>query len=586
MRRNRRWIIADPDPRAPELARALKTSPIIAQMLLNRGIHDTAQGNDFLRPNPRTLHEPSLIPGLTHASKLIARAIEQKLDIVLYGDYDVDGITSVAILWHAIRLLGGKVRHYIPHRVDEGYGLNADAVTQLCDSGAKLIITVDCGIAAIEPAKIARERGVSLVITDHHEMHHAADGTPVLPDCDAIVHPRLATANESDAYRNPHLCGAGVAFKLAWGIGKAVTGSDRVSEQFREFLIDASALCALGTIADVVPLVGENRVLVHFGLSGLRQTRLIGLRALIDSARLNTKNIDTYHVGFQIAPRLNACGRMGHAGLAVEMLTDADEQKARSIATYLEEQNRARQSIERKITEEAIAQAEELNASSPDVRAIVLGSANWHPGVIGIVASRIVDRYHKPTIMVALGNGIGQGSGRSVNGFHLARALESCADILDAFGGHEMAAGLKVKQEDFEAFRERFMAHAREQLDAEALVPQLKLDVESELDQITQALVNDLRRLEPFGHANRKPLIACRNLELVSPPRRVGKTGDHLQLYVRQGRQSMKAIAFGAGEWFDKLQPGVRLNLAVEPTVNEWNGRTTVELDVKDLQIC
>jgi single-stranded-DNA-specific exonuclease len=357
-----------------------------------------------------------------------------------------------------------------------------------------------------------------------------------------------------------------------------------VSEEFRAFLVEATALAALGTIADVVPLVGENRVLAHFGLSGLKRTKLTGLRALISSAGLDGQNIDSVHVGFLLAPRLNACGRLGHAALAVEMLTVADGPRATEIATYLEQQNRNRQATERKILEDALEKIEHENLACDDARAIVLGGEGWHAGVIGIVASRIVDRFHRPTIMVALNNGHGQGSGRSIQGFHLARALEACGHHLDAYGGHEMAAGLKLSSQKFADFREAFCAHAKEVVTDEMLIPRLELDCLAQLEQISEPLVRDLQRLGPFGHGNRKPLLCCRGVELAAPPRKVGKTGDHVQLYVRQGRTSMKCIAFNFASACEKLKPGDTLDLAVQPTINEFNGFRSVELEVKDLQ--
>lgn len=579
---SKRWNLADPHDRARELADRLKTSPLIAQVLLNRGIIELEDCQNFLRPTLKLLHDPALIHGLIHAAERIARAIQDREKIVIYGDYDVDGITATAILCHAIRLLGGQCDYYIPHRIDEGYGLNAQAIEQICTDGAKLIVTVDCAITAIEPAKIARDRNVDLIITDHHEWRETPEHEPLLPDCYAVVHPRLK--HDGAVYPNPHLCGAGVAFKLAWAIGIAASGNPRVSESFRDFLIEATALAALGTIADVVPLVGENRIISHFGLGGLKHSKLLGIRALIESAGLNGKNLDSYHVGFLLAPRLNAAGRMGHAKLAVEMMTDASAARAEEIATYLEEQNRERQAMEKGILEQALQQASEIGLDRAESSAIVLAGEGWHAGVIGIVASRIVDRFHRPAIMVALNNGIGQGSGRSISGFHLARALEACHGHLETYGGHEMAAGLKVRTENFEAFRKSFAEYASGALRPEQLVPELKLDCLAELQHVTEALVNDLKRLGPFGHGNRKPVLCCRGLTLAGPPRRVGKTGDHLQLFVRQGSAQMKCIAFGAGELFDRLQTGTTIDVAVEPQLNEFNGRVSVELQVKDLQ--
>jgi single-stranded-DNA-specific exonuclease len=599
MRNPKRWIIAPPHARAAELADRLKTSPVIAQVLLNRGIDQPEDCFAFLRPSLKCLHDPNLLPNLPKATERIARAIREREKVVIYGDYDVDGITATAILWHAISRLGGEVDYYIPHRIDEGYGLNSAALNEIIDRGAKVIVTVDCGVTAVEQARVARERGVDLIITDHHEWHETAppltDGedvhSAIQPKAYTIVHPRLPKDDCGIAqhYPNRAICGAGVAFKLAWGIGVAAGGNPRVSPDFRDFLVEATALAALGTIADVVPLVGENRILAAFGLGGLKQSKLVGIQALIESAGLTGQTLDSYHVGFLLAPRLNACGRMGHAREAVEMLTRADQARAIEIATDLERRNRERQAMERDIVEQAVKQVEDQKLDGDDCRAIVLSAHGWHPGVIGIVASRIVDRFCKPTIMVAFnennGSGvIGQGSGRSIAGFHLARALEHCGEHLEAYGGHEMAAGLKVRPESFDAFRQCFCAYAFQHVAPEQLVPELRLDAQAELRQVTEAFVNDLKRLGPFGHGNRKPLFVSRGLQLAAPPRRVGKTGDHLQLTVRQGQSTMRAIAFNAGELFDRLTPGVTIDLAFEPTINEFNGFTNVELEVKDLQ--
>ena len=627
MHRPKRWNLAPPHPTAAELAGRLKTSPVVAQVLLNRGVGDAEACQDFLRPSLKCLHDPAGIPGLTRAAERIARAVRDGERIVIYGDYDVDGITATAILWHAVRTLGGRAEFYIPHRIEEGYGLNAEAIAQLCDGGANLIVTVDCGVTAIEQARVARDRGVDLIVTDHHEWREQegtearrhegtggeeraaredatvlADGdrkttspaatapfappclrasVPSLPDCYAVVHPRLP--GEGAAYPNPALCGAGVAFKLAWGVGQAMTGGSKVSDAFRAFLIDATALAALGTIADVVPLVGENRVLAHFGLGGLTKTKLTGIRALIASAGLTGQNLDSFDVGFRLAPRLNACGRMGHARLAVEMLTGADEAKAGEIATYLEGQNRQRQAMERKILEQAEAMIAADGLAADGACALVLGREEWHPGVIGIVASRLVDRYHRPAVMVALNNGHGQGSARSIAGFHLARALAACGEHLETHGGHEMAAGLRVATAKFADFRAAFCAHARGAIEPHQLVPELTLDCLAELRQVTQALVVDLKRLGPFGHGNRRPVLCCRGVTVAGPPRRCGKGGDHLQLTVRQGDTTIKCIAFGCAPLDAKLAPGTTVDLAVEATLNEFNGRTNVELEVKDI---
>jgi single-stranded-DNA-specific exonuclease len=584
MPRRKRWTITEPDPRASELAAQLKVSVVTAQVLLNRGLGEPDAARAFLRPNLKDLHDPSLLAGLDVASERIAKAVRDGQKIVVYGDYDVDGITATSILWHALRVLGGNVHYYIPHRLEEGYGLNGDAVAEICDGGANLIITVDCGVTAVDPAKVARERGVDLIITDHHEWREDADHQPILPDCFAVVHPRLSGAN-GEPYPNPHLCGAGVAFKLAWGIGKAVAGAARVGDTYRAFLLDATALAALGTIADVVPLVGENRVLAAWGLSGLAASKLTGIRALIESAGLTGQSLDAYHVGFRLGPRLNAAGRMGHAKLAVEMLTDASATRAREVADYLEEQNRERQATERTILDEAIAQAEELGCESDDCRAVVLGGKGWHPGVVGIVASRIVERFHRPTIIVGLNEGMGQGSGRSIVGFHLARALAACGEFLETHGGHEMAAGLKLRADRLSDFRAAFVAYAGRKLSVDQLSAEVKLEVSTGLPQVTTGLVNDLARMGPFGQGNRRPLVVCRDVELAGPPKRVGKQAAHLQLHVRQGGSLVPCIVFNAGPGMDLLRPGQRIDVAAEPQLNEYGGRVTVQLRVEDVRL-
>jgi len=312
---------------------------------------------------------------------------------------------------------------------------------------------------------------------------------------------------------------------------------------------------------------------------------LTGIQALIESAALTGQSLDSYDVGFRLAPRLNACGRMGHAKLAVEMLTEASPDRATEIATFLEQQNRERQSVEKQILKQALEQASALGYDRDDCRAIVLGGDGWHPGVVGIVASRIVDRFHRPTIMVALNNGHGKGSGRSVAGFHLARALEACDEHLETHGGHEMAAGLSLNTAKFEDFRKAFCAYATTTITADQLVAELSLEAIAQIQQVSPALVTDLQRLGPFGQGNRRPLLCCKDVTVAAPPRRVGKTGDHLQLFIRQGNATMKCIAFNAGSWLEKLPQGARVDLAVEPTLNEFNGRTSVELEVKDMQI-
>ena len=584
MPKPKRWTIPEPDPRAAELARQLKVSAVTAQVLLNRGLAEPDAARAFLTPTLKQLHDPSLLAGLDAASDRIARAVRDKQRVVIYGDYDVDGITATSILWHALRALGGDVHYYVPHRLEEGYGLNADAVAEICDGGAKLIVTVDCGVTAVEPAKVARDRGVDLIVTDHHEWRHDAVGQPVLPDCYAVVHPRLPAAN-GQPYPNPHLCGAGVAFKLAWGVGKAAVSAAKVSDTYKAFLVDATAFAALGTIADVVPLVGENRALAAFGLRGLEQSKLTGIKALVASAGLRGQPLDAYHVGFRLGPRLNAAGRMGHAKLAVEMMTDASPERAAEVAIYLESQNKDRQTTERKILDEAIVQAEQLGGEGDGCRGLLLAGAGWHPGVVGIVASRIVERFSQPAVLVGLTpEGYAKGSGRSVDGFHLADALASFGHLLETHGGHEMAVGLKFKADRLAEVREAFCAYAAEHLTPEQLRPEVKLELSAQLPQVTRALVEDLARMGPFGRGNRRPLVCCRGVTLAGDPRRMGKESAHLSLRLAQGGATMKCVVFNAGPELDAFHHGDRLDVAVEPQLNEFNGNTSVELRAVDVR--
>ena len=576
----KRWQVAPPHDAAGELARALGVSVVTSQILLNRGHAAPDAARAFLKPTLHELIDPLKLPGINPAIDRIVHAIKRKQRVVVYGDYDVDGITATAILWHSLRALGGDVHYYIPHRIEEGYGLNAEAIGQICDDGAQLILTVDCGVTALEPVAVARGRGVDLIVTDHHEWKHGAAGTRVLPEATAIVHPRLGD------YANPHLCGAGVAFKLAWGVGMAMGGgTGRVPEAMRSLLVEMTALAALGTIADVVPLVGENRVLARFGLGGLKASKLNGIRALIAACGLDDQKLDSFHVGFLLGPRLNAAGRMGHARLAVEMFTDASPSRAAEIATYLESQNKLRQTTERTILASAIEQAEALGMGDAACHAVVVGDRGWHAGVIGIVASRLVERFGKPALVIALGDdGHGHGSGRSIGGFHLAHALDACREHLKTCGGHEMAAGLGIECDSLEAFRAAFLDHARQTLAPELLVPTLRIDVCCELAHVSHALVGEFDRLGPFGNGNPKPLIAIRGATLTQA-KKVGKTGDHLQVFLRQHGQFMKGIAFGAGAMADQLRVNALVDLAVEPSLNEWNGTVSVELMVKDIVV-
>jgi single-stranded-DNA-specific exonuclease len=512
------WLIPPPWPQRDDVARRLRISPVAAQVLHNRGLTDPDDIRRFLEPRIADLHPPETLPGATFAAERIAAAIADRRRIVLYGDYDVDGVTGVAILWHTLRLAGAEPEFYIPHRLEEGYGVNTDAVQSLADQGAQLIITVDCGVTAHQAADLARRRGVELIITDHHAPLRDEQGRPVLPDASCIVHPALnpSDSNADSPPSNPDLSGAGVALKLAWAVFQRVSGSDRVRTEFRDFLVTAIGLAALGLIADVVPLTGENRIIACHGLRGLPHAPLPGVAAMIEACGLTGARLTGYDIGFRIAPRLNAVGRMGHARLAVELFTRADDDEARRIARNLEQHNTARRSLERRIANEARQMVRDTRQDSDAARAIVLAAERWHAGVIGIVASRLVDEFRRPTVLIALENGAGQGSARSIPGFHLNEALAACREHLTTFGGHAMAAGLRLDSAAAAPFAHAFQRFAAQRLTAADLRRRVRLDDEVRLADLDEQLVRDFAAMEPSAAAT--PPRASPPVGSTSPP--------------------------------------------------------------------
>jgi single-stranded-DNA-specific exonuclease len=570
-----RWEIAPEVPHATELARQLHTTPLVATVLHHRGAGEPEAAERFLRPSLNHLHDPSELPGCEQAAERIARAVAKGEKIVIYGDYDVDGMTAVAILHRCLTMVGAEPEFYVPHRLEEGYGVNDEAIDSILAGGADLLVTVDCGITAGGSLARARDAGVDVIVTDHHKPG------PSLPEVTAILHPDLPGQD----YPNPDLCGAGVALKLAWQVAREITGAKRVDDKLREFLLDATCLGALGTIADVVPLRGENRALAVFGLRGLPQSHHPGLMALLESTNLTGETLDAYHVGFRLAPRLNACGRMGHARQAVELLTDAPAEQAAQIARYLAQQNTERQKTEREIT----AQAVEMVRAAGSVdqrRTIVLASEDWHGGVIGIVASRLVDRFHRPAVLIAInGDGTGQGSGRSVPGFHMHQALTACSEHLLSFGGHEMAGGVRIESGQVDAFAAAMETFAKSNLSTESLEPSLRIDAEATLDDLRYRTAEHLVSLAPFGQGNPAPVVAMRGMKLLGQPKRMGRTGKTLGMVLGApdgGR--IRAVGFGMGDLADELAGIKTVDVAAEPTLNHFRGNTSVELKLRDVK--
>jgi single-stranded-DNA-specific exonuclease len=575
------WQLLPQDRAAIEgLGRALGISPVVAQLLLNRGLADAASARRFLDAPLNGLHPPEALPGVPEAADRLWQAVQQGRRICVYGDYDADGTAGTAILWQALRLAGSQqTDFYVPHRLDEGYGLNSNALLIIARSGASLVVTVDCGIGSLVEAEEARRLGLELIITDHHEVKDR------LPEAAARVHPRLP----GTAYPFGGLSGAGVAFKLAWALCKRACGSERVTPRFREFLLESVALAALGLVADVVPLQDENRIFVRHGLHRLRQAPTPGLRALLDASGLSEKRaFSADDVSFRLAPRLNAVGRLGSARLVIELLTTTSEQRALDLARFLEGQNAQRQQHERRILARARELAEE--AGSDNLPALVLADADWHPGIVGIVASRLVELYGRPALLIALrperltNGAVAQGSGRSVPGFPLHKALEACGEHLVSHGGHAAAAGFKIQPESVEAFRERFYAYAAQHFAAGLPLSRLVLDAEVPLSALTPGVVADLDRLEPYGADNRRPLFLAADLK-AEEPRRVGGGERHLSFRVRQQGRALRAIGFSMAERMEELMSADgSCSIVFTPRLNEWQGLRRVDLEVVDFQ--
>ncbi|WP_063607887.1 single-stranded-DNA-specific exonuclease RecJ [Zavarzinella formosa] len=572
------WRLLPHDRTAIEhLARQLGVSPIIAQLLLNRDIGKPEAAKRFLEASLAGMHPPASLPGVPEAVERLYRAVEQKKKICVYGDYDVDGTTGTAILVGLFQQLGSPVEFYVPHRLEEGYGVNSEALTQLAESGVKVVVTVDCGIASLAEADVAKKLGLELIVTDHHEMK------ATLPKAAVCVHPRLPGTN----YPFGGLSGAGVAFKLAWALAVKHCGSEKVTPALRDYLLDALCLATLGLVADVVPLHDENRILVKHGLNRLNTKPPLGIKALIESAKLPAdKLIKAEDIGYKLGPRINAAGRLGCARLVVEMFTTANPAKAREVADFLDNQNSQRQTIERKMTAQAKEMADAM--MTEDLSGIVLAHAEWHPGVVGIVASRIVEYTGCPAVLFAIvpDAEVVTGSGRSIHGFELHEALNACDDVLAGHGGHAMAAGAKIRPLMIPVFRERFAQYAAEHFPTGvAPAPQVRIDAEVPLSSLTLGLLNDLNKLEPYGADNPKPRFLAGNLQIVGEPKKIGAGERHLSFKVKQGSTSMRAVAFGMGDRVVELMSdGGRCCLTFTPTINEWNGMRSVELMVDDFQ--
>ena len=580
-----RWTIAPPQPLlAGQIANVLKISPLLAQCLVNRGFSEVDHISSFLQPRLKNLADPFLLPNMAAAVDRLFEARERKEPLVIFGDYDVDGVTSTALLFEVLTKLGWTVSFYLPHRMDEGYGLSQEAAENcLKKYPTTLLLAVDCGSTAVETIAWLRDRGVDTIVLDHHQVSSPA------PLATALVNPQLrrtgilpvSNFNENGDRQDAcptftELCSAGLAFKLAHAVVKRGRETELAGAADFDLrpLLD---LVALGTIADLVPLVGENRLLVSAGLDRLNSTQRPGLVALKKVAQCPSP-LGTYEVGFQLAPRLNAAGRLETAEESLHLLLARDETEATPIAQALDMRNRERQKIERGIAEEVIgAVRAKFNPETDYV--IVEGQLLWHIGVVGIVASRVLQEFYRPTVIIGGEGNEWRGSGRSIAGFDLAAALRECADLLVRHGGHAMAAGLSIASSNLDAFRQRLNEHARRTLKKEDLQAPLRLDAEVGLDEITLDGLAELDRLRPTGQGNPIIQFCARNLNHQRPLQRIGADKQHVKMWVTDGAGMYEAVWWGAG---NGSLPVAKFDLAFAPQINQYNGKRVVQLKVLD----
>lgn len=568
------WKFAECDhPAAKALAGELSVPLVVAELLINRGVNEVEAAKKFLHPSLDDLYDPECLDGMDDAVARISRAVARGEKILIYGDYDVDGMTATALLYHLFSLLSARVSYFLPTRLVEGYGLHAERMRDFGRQGVDLVITADCGMGAKAEAALARELGIDLIVTDHHEPEGA------LPEAVAVINPK----KPGSRYPYRDLAGVGVAFKLAWAVAKTFSGQKKVTPEFREFLLNAVGLVALGTIADVAPLTGENRVFVSHGLNALANTRLPGLRALMSVSGLQER-LSARDVAFRLAPRLNATGRLNEPLLGFELLTTNSFGRALEIATELDLKNRERQSIERSILAGARERLEK-DFDRRTGRVILLAGNDWHIGVIGIVASRLAEEYYRPTILVSVEGEVARGSARSIPSFHILDALKSCGEMLLSYGGHAQAAGITVETARIDELRAALEAAAGTLTDTD-LTPSLDVDAEIALGAVTPALVRQLEFLAPFGEGNPQPLFASSGLSTAGRVRRVGADGQHLSFFARGDGTSVRAIAFGWGGLADRLAAHTgKVSIVFEPRLDTFTGGGETQLVIKDMRL-
>ncbi len=563
-----RWTYYDTHPRVDQIMELINVPRVIAQILLNRGVGTFNEARFFLKPTMDDLHNPFLMAGMDQAIERIASAIEKNEHIMIFGDYDVDGTTSTTLLYLTVKLLTDQVSYFIPDRLKEGYGLSIYGIQVAKERGAGLILAVDCGITANKEVDQARLMGIDVIIIDHHVPGET------LPDAVAVLNPKRMDCD----YPFKELCGVGLAYKVAQALAEQVGLPDHAVYAHMD-------LVALGTTADIVPLRDENRVLTKYGLAMIQETKKVGLQALISAAGLKQKEIVTGDVVFGLAPRINAAGRMGDANRVVRMLTTENREEAEQLAEELNMENIQRRQQDSVAFEEARDVAEN-DAFLSEASGIVLASERWHPGIIGIVASRMVETFSRPVIMIAMNGDTGRGSARTMGDFHLYNAIKECADLLIQFGGHHHAAGLSIARENVMAFQQRFHEVVTANATPEDFISRLTIDSEIEFDEVTPRLMKLLKMLGPFGPDNNHPVLASRNLTLVGAPNIIGREKTHLKFKVRQNNHVIDAIGFGMADYADQLraQPN-RVHLAYTLEENTWQGKTSTQLRIKDIVV-
>ena len=542
----------------------LNISEILARLLINRGIDSIEEAKEFLDPDIRRLHDPREMAGMIKAIARIETAIKEKEKIYIYGDYDVDGITSVAMMYSFIKELGGNVHYYIPNRLDEGYGLNEESIDKILSQNVSLIITVDCGIKSIEEVDMINKAGADIIITDHHKCGDR------LPDAYAIINPNQEECN----YPFKHLAGAGVVFKLLTVL------SDSMSCKMDA--LDFLDLVTLATVADVVPLIGENRLIVKNGLEAIKKTANLGLSTLIKVCKIEPEDMSVYHIGFIIAPRINAAGRLKDASIVVELLTTDDAQRADEIANELNELNISRQDIEGEILESALERIQK-DVDLSNERIIVLENKSWHVGVIGIIASRITERFNMPSIIISVEDEIGKGSARSVIGLNIFEAISKCEEMLIRFGGHELAAGLTIEEGFIGRFRKKINEVVKDIQKEKDFYREILVDYKIDKNDDLRNIHDDIIKLEPFGEGNAKPVFVYRALKVISM-KAVGKEGRHLYMKLYNDREYINAIGFNMGFAITHIEVNQKIDIICSVEMNVWNGIETMQLHIKDFK--